>query len=161
MTGEDTGHKVTDSQVIMHEIVLPNETNILGNVLGGHVMHLMDLCAAMAAMKHCRKVVVTAAVDNVNFHDPVKVGEVMILKSSVNYADRTSMEVGVRIMAENPLIGDRRHTSSAYLTFVALDEEGKPTKVPAVIPVSDEDKRRFREGKTRREDRLKRLKSKG
>lgn len=161
MTDQETGHKVTDSQVIMHEIVLPNETNMLGNVLGGHVMHLMDLCAAMAAMKHCRKVVVTAAVDNVNFLQPVKEGEVMILKSSVNYADKTSMEVGVRIMAENPLIGDKRHTSSAYLTFVALDDEGKPTRVPAVIPISDEDKRRFSEGKARREERLLRLKSKG
>ena len=94
---------VTDSQVVMNEMVLPNDANTLGNVLGGHVMHLMDMCAAMAAMRHCRKVVVTASVDHLSFHHPVKVGELMILKASVNYADRTSMEVGVRIEAEHPL----------------------------------------------------------
>ncbi|UCD38658.1 MAG: acyl-CoA thioesterase [Fidelibacterota bacterium] len=149
---------IADSQVVMNEMVLPNDANVLGNVLGGHVMHLMDMCAAMAAMRHCRKVVVTASVDHLSFVHPVKVGELMILKASVNYADRTSMEVGVRIEAEQPLTGERRHTSSAYLTFVALDDEGRPTPVPKVVPTTDEDKRRYEAAKTRREDRLRRMK---
>jgi acyl-CoA hydrolase len=149
---------VTDSQVVMNEMVLPNDANVLGNVLGGHVMHLMDMCAAMAAMRHCRKVVVTASVDHLSFHHPVKVGELMILKASVNYADRTSMEVGVRIEAERPLTGEKRHTSSAYLTFVALDEHGQPTRVPRVVPVTEKDKCRYEAARKRREDRLRRIK---
>jgi acyl-CoA hydrolase len=149
---------VTDSQVVMNEMVLPNDANILGNVLGGHVMHLMDLCAAMAAMRHCRKVVVTASVDHLSFIHPVKVGELMILKASVNYADHTSMEVGVRIESEHPLTGDKRHTSSAYLTFVALDEEGRPTPVPQVSPKTKDEKRRYKAAKKRREERLRRIK---
>ena len=155
-------HTVRSSQVVMNEMILPNDANVLGNVLGGHVMHLADVCAAMSAMRHCRKVVVTAAVDHLQFHQPVKVGEFMILKSSVNYTDRTSMEVGVRIAAENPLTGERKHTCSAYLTFVALDESGKPTPVPEVIPESEVEHRRYAAAKLRREQRLKnRLTAKG
>ena len=148
---------VSKSQVVMHEMVLPNDTNSLGSVLGGHVMHLMDICAAMTAMRHCRKAVVTAAVDHLSFHHPVNVGEIMILKASVNYADHTSMEVGVRIDAENPLTGDQRHTSSAYLTFVALDEGGRPTPVPKVVPESESEQRRYRRAQKRRQQRLKQL----
>ena len=153
--GGSSSRTVSNSQVLMTEIVLPNDANVLGNVLGGHVMHLADLCAAMAAMRHCRKVVVTAAVDHLNFHNPVKVGEFMILMASVNYADRTSMEVGVRIEAEQPLTGERRHTCSAYLTFVALDEAGKPTSVPGLSPESEVEHRRYAAAKLRREQRLK------
>ncbi|MFB0515977.1 MAG: acyl-CoA thioesterase [Candidatus Neomarinimicrobiota bacterium] len=142
-------------------MVLPNDANVLGSVLGGHVMHLMDMCAAMAAMRHCRKVVVTASVEHLSFHHPVKVGELMILKASVNYADRTSMEVGVRIEAENPLTGEKRHTSSAYLTFVALDDKSRPTAVPKVVPGTEEEKRRYREARKRREERLKRMHREG
>ena len=150
---------VAASQVEMNELVLPNDANILGNVLGGKVMHLMDMAAAMAAMRHCREVVVTVAVDHLSFHNPVKVGELMSLQASVNYADNTSMEVGVRIEAEQPLSGARRHTSSAYLTFVALDSHGRPTAVPKVVPQSEEEQRRFREARQRRLERLKRLKA--
>ena len=138
----------------MNEMVLPNDANVLGNVLGGHVMHLMDMCAAMAAMRHCRQVVVTAAVDNLSFLHAVRVGEMMILNASVNYTDKTSMEVGVRVDAENPLSGERRHTSSAYLTFVALDEKGKPTRVPAVVPETEAEKRRYAAARKRRTARL-------
>ena len=138
----------------MNEMVLPNDANVLGNVLGGHVMHLMDMCAAMSAMRHCRKVVVTASVDQLSFLHPVKVGEMMSLKSSVNYADRTSMEVGIRVEAEHPLTGERRHTSSAYFTFVALDEQGRPTPVPKVTPESEAEQRRFRAARKRRAARL-------
>jgi len=150
---------VSDSQVVMNEMVLPNDANVLGNVLGGKVMHLMDMCAAMAATRHCRRVVVTVSVDQLSFHHPVKVGELMILKALVNYTDHTSMEVGVRIEAEHPLTGEKRHTSSAYLTFVALDEEGRPTPVPKVVPTTEEEKRRFEAARKRREQRLRRIKA--
>ena len=150
---------VSDSQVVMNEMVLPNDANVLGNVLGGHVMHLMDMCAAMAAMRHSRKVVVTASVDHLSFHHPVKVGQLMILRASVNYADRTSMEVGVRIEAEHPLTGEKRHTSSAYLTFVALDEEGRPTPVPKVAPATEDEERRYEAARKRRKERLRRIRN--
>ncbi|UCH61752.1 MAG: acyl-CoA thioesterase [Fidelibacterota bacterium] len=152
---------VSESQTVMNEMVLPNDANVLGNVLGGHVMHLMDMCAAMAATRHCRKVVVTASVDHLSFHHPVKVGELMTLKASVNYTDRTSMEVGVRIEAEHPLTGGRRHTSSAYLTFVALDAEGQPTPVPKVVPATAEEKRRYEAARKRRKERLRRIRAGG
>ncbi len=152
-----TGRKVADSQVVMNELVLPNDANLSGNVLGGRVMHLADLCAGMAAMRHCRGMVATVAMDNLSFHHPIKVGELMILKASVNCTDRTSMEVGVRVEAENPRTGERRHTSSAYLTFVALDENGRPTLVPQVIPETEEERRRYQDAGKRRSERLARL----
>ena len=145
----------------MNEIVLPNDANALGNVLGGKVMHLMDMCAAMAAMRHCREVVVTVGVDHLSSRNPIKVGELMSLRASVNYADRTSLEVGVRVDAEHPLTGVRRHTSSGYLTFVALDKQGRPTQVPKVVPITDEEKRRYREAKQRREGRVRELEASG
>ncbi|MEE9465612.1 MAG: acyl-CoA thioesterase [Candidatus Neomarinimicrobiota bacterium] len=148
------GKKVADSQAVMNELVLPNDANLSGNVLGGRVMHLTDLCAGMAAMRHARGLVATAAVDNLSFHHPIKVGELMILKASVNYTDRTSMELGVRVEAENPQTGERRHTSSAYLTFVALDKDGRPTPVQPVIPETSEEKRRYAAAKERRRERL-------
>ena len=143
-----------ESQIIMNELALPNDANSLGNVLGGHVMHLMDMCAAMAAMRHCRQVVVTASVDQLSFLHPIKVGMLMTLKASVNYTDRTSMEVGVRIETEHPLTGQRLHTSSAYLTFVALDDQGQPTPVPRIVPGTDIEKRRYAEAQERRTARL-------
>ena len=148
---------VAESRVEMNEWVLPNDANVLGNVLGGKVMHLMDMCAAMAATRHCRQVVVTVGVDHLSFRNPVKVGELMSLRASVNNTDRTSLEVGVRVDAEHPLTGVRRHTSSGYFTFVALDKQGRPTEVPKVVPNTDEEKRRYQEAKLRREGRVKEL----
>ena len=141
----------------MHELILPNDTNLLGNVLGGRVMHLMDMCAAMAAYKHARTAVVTASVDRLDFLAPAKMGEIMILKSSVNYTGKSSMEVGVRIESENPKTGDIYHTSSAYLTFVSLNENGKPKRVDNINPENDNEIRRFKEGKIRHEERKERL----
>jgi acyl-CoA hydrolase len=146
-----------DTQVIMHELVLPNDTNLLGNVLGGRVMHLMDMCAAMSAYKHARTAVVTASVDQLDFLAPVKMGDIMILKSSVNYTGKSSMEVGVRIESENPKTGSIYHTSSAYLTFVSLNDNGKPQGVPMVTPETDVEKQRFEEGRARHEERKRRL----
>ena len=148
---------VKNTHVIMHELILPNDTNLLGNVLGGRVMHLMDMCAAMSAYKHARTAVVTASVDRLDFLAPAKMGEIMILKSSVNYTGKSSMEVGVRIESENPKTGDIYHTSSAYLTFVSLNENGKPQRVDDIKPENDSEIRRFNEGKIRHEERKQRL----
>ena len=148
---------VKNTHVIMHELILPNDTNLLGNVLGGRVMHLMDMCAAMSAYKHARTAVVTASVDRLDFLAPAKMGEIMILKSSVNYTGKSSMEVGVRIESENPKTGYIYHTSSAYLTFVSLNENGKPKRVDNINPENDNETRRFNEGKVRHEERKERL----
>ena len=149
---------VKDSYVIMHELILPNDTNNLDTVFGGKVMQYMDLCAAMSAYKFARTAVVTASVDRLDFLAPARVGDMLILKSSVNYSHNTSMEVGVHIDAENVKTGKRRHTASAYLTFVSLDSNGKPQKVDNIIPESDDEKRRYSEGKERHMQRLERLK---
>ena len=148
---------VKNTYVIMHELILPNDTNLLGNVLGGRVMHLMDMCAAMSAYKHARTSVVTASVDRLDFLAPVKMGEIMILKSSVNYTGKSSMEVGVRIESENPKTGDIYHTSSAYLTFVSLNEKGTPQSVDDIKPENAIEIRRFKEGEIRHEERKERL----
>jgi len=141
----------------MHEIVLPNDTNLLGNVLGGRVMHLMDMCAAMSAYKHARTAVVTASVDRLDFLAPSKMGDIMKLQSSVNYTRVSSMEVGVRIESENPKTGISHHTVSAYLTFVSLNDKGQPQKVLPVIPETDEEKKRYEEGEVRNRERRERL----
>jgi acyl-CoA hydrolase len=123
-------------------------------VLGGKVMHLVDLTAAIAAMRHARRPVVTASVDSLLFLHPVHIGELIVLRASVNRVFHTSMEVGVRVMTEKMLTGERRHTCSAYLTFVALDENGKPVPVCPVIPETEEEKRRYQHAGERRENRL-------
>lgn len=136
------------------EIALPNDANPLGHLLGGRVMHLVDLAGALAASRHSRRPVVTVAVDHMTFLSPVHIGQLLVLRSSVNRVFRTSMEVGVRVTVEDLRTGATRHTSSAYLTFVALDDDGKPTPVPPVIPETPEEKRRFEEAGERRRYRL-------
>jgi acyl-CoA hydrolase len=152
-----TGKSVQNSIVVMHELVLPNDTNVLGNILGGKVMHYMDICAAMSAYKHARSPVVTASVDRLNFLAPAKMGEILILKSSVNYTGKTSMEIGVRIESENTISGEINHTASAYLTFVSLDDNRKPKKVEKIIPKSVDEIRRFKQAEMRKEIRKTRL----
>ncbi len=150
---------IKNSNVIMHELVLPNDTNVLGNVHGGRVMCLMDICAAMSAYKHARMPVVTASVDRLDFLAPAKKGDILKLQSSVNYAHKTSMEIGVRIDAEDPFTGEVKHTATAYLTFVAIDDNNKPTEIPKIIPESDDENRRYERAMkrhlTRREERVK------
>ncbi|MCK5941255.1 MAG: acyl-CoA thioesterase [Planctomycetes bacterium] len=146
---------VQDSRVEMTEIVMPNDANPLGNAMGGRVMHWIDVCAAVCAGRHARTPVVTASVDNVDFHNPVPVGSVIVLLASVNYTGRTSMEVGVKVWQEERPTGDRNHVVSAYLTFVSLDPETrKPRVIPMVEPETEEDHRRYREGEARRKARL-------
>jgi len=152
MGGADLGN----DEVIMTEIVLPSHTNSLGTVFGGVIMSWIDIAGAIAAQRHARKVVVTASIDDLSFVSSVKKGWIVQLRARVNYTSRTSMEVGVRVDAENPLTGEWHHTSSAYLTFVAIDDAGKPVAVRPVVPQSAEDKRRFEEAIKRRDLRLKR-----
>ncbi len=138
----------------MTELVLPNDANVHGNILGGRVMHLMDLAGAIAAYRHCRLPVVTASVDSVVFLHPIKVGQLVLLEAVVTRAFTTSMEVRVEVCSEEPLSGKRITTSTAFLTFVALDEKGKPTAVPVLLPETREEKRRYRDARRRRLARL-------
>lgn len=148
------GRPVRESISEYSEIALPNDANPLGHLLGGRVMHLVDLAGALAASRHSRRPVVTVAVDHMTFLSPVHIGQLLVLRSSVNRVFRTSMEVGVRVTVEDLRTGLIRHTSSAYLTFVALDDEGRPTPVPPVIPETPDEKRRFEEAGERRRYRL-------
>ena len=149
--------KVSESVVVMHELVLPNDTNVLGNVLGGRVMHLIDICAAMSAYKHARSPVVTASIDHLNFLSPAKKGDILILKSSVNYVSTTSMEIGVRVESENTITGNLKHTASAHLTFVALDDDRKPKEIMKIEPYSDIEKDRYNAAERRVRERKKGL----
>jgi acyl-CoA hydrolase len=142
---------VRDSESQMAEVVLPNDANPLGNLLGGRVMHLIDIAGAIAAHRHSHSHVVTASMDHIDFRLPVKIGDLLILKSSVNRAFNTSMEVGVKCWVENYISGNTRHVASAYLTFVAVDEHGKRKPVPTLIPESEEDNRRYEDAGRRRE----------
>jgi acyl-CoA hydrolase len=147
---------VRESQSEMTEIVLPNDANPLGSLLGGRLMHWIDLAGALAAHRHSRAYVVTASMDHVDFLTPVRVGDLIILQSSVNRAFHSSMEVGVKVLVENYLKDARRHVASALLTFVAVDREGNHLPVPPVVPESDDEKRRYEEAGRRRELRSKR-----
>ena len=148
------GKFVRESLSEYSELALPTDANGLGNVLGGKVMHLVDLAAAMAAIRHARRPCVTASVDSLHFLHPVRIGQLIVLRSSVNRVFRSSMEVGVQVETETLMTGQKLHTCSAYLTFVALDENGKSVAVPPVIPETDEEKRRYEQAGERREYRL-------
>lgn len=145
---------VTASRSELIEAVLPNDANVLGSMLGGRVMHLIDIAGALAATRHSNSYVVTASVDYIDFRFPIQVGEFIVLRASVNRVFHTSMEVGVKVFAENPLTGQQRHTSTAYVTFVALDANKHPHPAPEVIPESEEEKRRYRDAGARRDYRL-------
>jgi len=153
-SGKLTGKPVSASRSEMVEAVLPNDANILGNMLGGRVMHLIDIAGALAATRHANSHVVTASVDYLDFRFPILIGEFIVLKSNVNRVFRTSMEVGVKVFSENVLTGERRHTSTAYLTYVALNLDREPHPVPPLILETDQDRRRFHEAGERRRHRL-------
>lgn len=148
------GRFVRDSISEYSEFALPNDANPLGHILGGKVMHLVDLAAALAGLRHARCAVVTASIDHMSFLHPVHVGELIVLRSSVNHVFRTSMEIGVKVEVENLITGETRHTSSAYLTFVAVDNYGQRIPIPPVIPETQEQKRRYEEAEQRRAYRL-------
>ncbi len=148
--------KISASEVIMTQLVLPTHTNALDTVFGGTVMSWIDIAAAIAAQRHSQKDVVTASIDELHFLAPIYRGWVVNLKSAVNYVSRSSMEVGVRVESENPKTGERFHTASAYLTFVCLGSNGKPTPVAPLLLETEDEKRRFKEAEYRREERLRR-----
>jgi acyl-CoA hydrolase len=146
---------ISASRSEMAEVVLPATTNPLGKLLGGHVMHLVDIAAAMAASRHSNSYVVTASVDYIDFRNPVNIGEIVILKSQVNRVFHTSMEVGVKVFSENALTGEKKHTATAYVTFVALDAATRqPKAVAPLLLKTAEEKRRWREAGARRKARL-------
>jgi len=145
---------VADSFTETVEIVLPNDANSLGNILGGKVMHLIDVTGAISARRHCRTLVVTASVDNLDFVLPIKVGQLIILRAFVTRAFKTSLEVEVNVFLEDGVTAVRRQTSSAFVSYVGGDGEGRPTNVPPIVPETAEEKRRFREALVRRRRRL-------
>lgn len=143
-----------ESHNVMSELVLPNDTNTLGNLMGGRLMHLMDIAAAISSMKHCNCPVVTASVDNVSFAQPIKLGNLLTIESYVTRAFSTSMEVYLKVYAEDLSAQYRYLSNEAYLTFVALDPNGRPRPVPALEPKTDEEKQRFEGALRRRQIRL-------
>ncbi len=148
------GKRVEESSVVMSQLMTHQDTNLAGNVHGGVIMKLIDTAAGVAAVRHARSNVVTASIDRLDFHHPVFVGDLLTLRATLNFIGRTSMEVGVRVETENPMTGVRRHTASAYLTYVALDRNGRPMPLPPLILETEEQMRRNREAKARRETRL-------
>lgn len=152
------GRKVSESYSQLSEMALPNDANGLGTLLGGKIMHLVDIAGAIAASRHARQFVVTASFDHMDFVEPILIGELVMLHASVNRAFRTSMEVGVKVFAENLRQREPRHVASAYLTFVAVDSHRRPVPVPPVIPETEEEKRRYEDAAERRAYRLAHLK---
>ena len=140
---------IEESIVEMRMLVMPNDTNPRNTVFGGVVMGWMDMAAAMCAERHSEKICVTVHIDDISFKAPIKIGDHVSVKAAMNYIGETSMVVGVKVMAENPLTKNLRHTTSAYLTFVALDDVGRPTKVPGLDLKTDEERRRFKESQIR------------
>lgn len=148
------GKPASKSKVEMVEVVLPNDANPLGNILGGKVMHLIDIAGAIAAHRHSRCVIVTVSVDNLDFVHSIRVGQLIILHAKVTRAFRTSVEVAVKVYSEDFITGERRQTSSAFVTYVALNTKGQPARIPPVIPQTAEEKREYREALARRRHRL-------
>lgn len=146
--------KAHESYTEMNELVLPNDTNTFGNLMGGRLLYWMDICSAMAAQKHCSNVVVTASVDNVSFRRSIKLGEVVTIQAQVTRAFNTSVEVRMEIFAQNLPKGTKEKSNEAYYTFVAIDPEGKPKQVPQLIPETDKEKQLYDEAQQRRELRL-------
>jgi len=152
--------RVKDSQVTMNQLMLPEHTNPMGHIHGGIIMKLADEAAALCAVRHAQHRVVTVAIDSMTFLSPVRVGNVLTLNASLNWVGRTAMEVGVRVLAENPLTGEYTHTNSAFLVYRALDEAGKTVEVPQLILETEEERRRWHEAEARQQRRLERRKEK-
>src|SRR5215467_3392566 len=144
------GKRPSESEMTTARLMMPTDANVLGNVFGGAIMRYMDEIAAIVAVRHAGKNVVTASIDRMNFYAPVYVGDLLIMKAAVNYVGTTSMEIGVRIEAQDPKTRKGTHTGSCYLTYVALNEGGKPTPIPPLIPTTNAEKRRFSEALARR-----------
>jgi len=148
------GRHPRESETVMSELMMPQHANIMGNVFGGVVLSLVDRIAAVCAIRHAKKQCVTVSVDKVDFREPIHVGELLTGFARVNYAGKTSMEVGVKVLSENPLTGEKRHTNSCYLTYVALDDNRVPTEVPPILPETPDEKRRYDRAAQRRASRV-------
>lgn len=145
---------VQNSQHETSEIMMPQHSNVLGHIFGGVILSMMDKTAAVSAFRHARNACVTVSIDRVDFREPIHVGDLIIMKASVNFTGRTSMEVGVRVEAEDMISGNRRHTNSCYLTFVAIDRNGRPMEIPQVQPETPIERRRYAAAQERRRRRL-------
>ncbi len=149
-----TAKTIRDSRIQIAQLMQPEHANNQGNVHGGWIMKLVDEAGALACMRHAQRRVVTVAIDSMEFHQPIHVGDLVILTAEVTYAGRTSMEAEVKVIAENPISGQRTHTNTAYVVYVAIDENGQPTPVPPLIPENEEDERRMEEARQRQAYRL-------
>jgi acyl-CoA hydrolase len=145
---------VSESQHETSELIMPQDANILGHAFGGAIMAMVDKAAAVSAFRHARTACVTASIDRVDFREPIHVGDLVTCKASVNFVGNTSMEIGVRVEAEDMINGTRRHTNTCYLTFVAIDRNGRPVPIAKVLPVNEEQERRYEAAQARRRRRL-------
>lgn len=151
---ERLSRTVAESQNESSELIMPQDANILGHAFGGAIMAMVDKSAAVAAFRHARTNCVTASIDRVDFREPIHVGELVTCRASVNFVGNTSMEIGVRVESEDLITGIRRHTNTCYLTFVAIDRNGRPVPIPEVRPETDEQRRRYLGAQARRQRRL-------
>ena len=151
---ELTPKPMRTSQVTLAQFMQPEHANPLGNIHGGWIMKLVDEAGALACMRHARRRVVTVAIDSMVFRQPIRIGDLVILTAEVTYTGRTSVEAEVQVQAENPITGERTHTNTAYLVYVALDDAGDPTPVPPILAETEDEKRKLEEGKTRQQRRL-------
>ncbi|HKY53753.1 MAG TPA: acyl-CoA thioesterase [Anaerolineales bacterium] len=154
MTSSLSPKPISASRVTLSQLMHPEHANLLGNVHGGWIMKLVDEAAALACMRHAQKKVVTVAIDSMTFRRPIRLGDLIILNAEVLYAGRTSMEAEVHVVAENPITGERTHTNTAYLVYVALDDQGRPTQVPPLKAETDEEKQRMEQAAERQQRRL-------
>jgi acyl-CoA hydrolase len=154
----ESGKTPSQSATTMVRIMMPMDANVAGNVFGGSILRLIDEVASIVAFKHARSNVVTASIDRMDFYSPVYIGDLLRLIASINYVHKTSMEIGVRVEAENPITGEVRHTGTCFLTYVALDKGRKPTSVPALVSETEEEKHRWVEAEIRRNLRLQQIK---
>ncbi|HLF74283.1 MAG TPA: acyl-CoA thioesterase [Anaerolineales bacterium] len=155
MTNPQTPKTMRASRVTLSQLMHPEHANLLGNVHGGWIMKLVDEAGALACMRHAQRKVVTVAIDSLVFRQPIRIGDLIILNAEVTYTGRTSMEAEVQVQAENPVTGERTHTNTAYLVYVALDDEGRPAAVPPLEAETDEERHRLERAKERQERRLK------
>jgi uncharacterized protein (TIGR00369 family) len=146
---------ISASRVTLSQLMHPEHANLLGNVHGGWIMKLVDEAAALACMRHAQRKVVTVAIDSMTFRKPIRIGDLIILNAEVTYAGRTSMEAEVQVLAENPITGEQTHTNTAYLVYVALDDEGRPTAVPPLLSETEEEKGKAAAASERQQHRLK------
>jgi len=154
MTKSPKAKTVQASRISIAQLMQPEHANNLGDVHGGWIMMLVDEAGALACMRHAQRRVVTVAIDSMVFHNPIKIGELVLITAELTYSGRTSMEVEVQVQAENPITGERTHTNNAYLVYVALDDKGNPVAVPSLIPETEDEKNKHQEGMRRQAQRL-------